>query len=449
MNGKPTLLFIAPTAYPLGGVAVWLSYLIPGLQADGWRVVFGAVNGKFHDAYAYLAHWQFSDSIIIQNNAGTAFGRDHSLRRAIQQVDADIVISVNIPEALLASEAVKQSTKPSLKTVMTIHALDPDYFCDVNAYKDKIDAVLVTNRLTERSVRAQSQFNQKHIYYAPYGVALDHNHDPSEVDDSAAKPLSILYAGRITDRQKRCSDLLQIVAKLEAKTKQYQLLIAGDGDLRIELLEELKRLSSSDNIKYLGNLSQADLFNSAFKRADVLILTSAWETGPIIIWEAMARGLSVVSSRYLGSQSEAALQHEKNCLMFDVGDTDSAVQQLLALNDTKLRKKLVTGGVSLVEQRYTHAKSVGAWSAQLRRVLEQDASPRLSRSSDSAFGVNRQKSGRLERLFGHRGGDFVRRCLGKPALVRSAGDEWPHTLNPASDQYKEDFVQNLAGVEQL
>ena len=135
---QPTILFVAPTAYLLGGVAVWLSYLIPGLQADGWRVVFGAVDGEFHDARAYLEKWSFTEPITITNPSGTSFGRVRALRRAIEQVDADIVVSVNIPDTLLAGEEVKQKTKPSLKTVMTLHALEPDYFCDLNAYKDKL-----------------------------------------------------------------------------------------------------------------------------------------------------------------------------------------------------------------------------------------------------------------------------------------------------------------------
>src|SRR4051812_47507009 len=52
---KGSILFLAPSAYPLGGVADWLDYLLPGLERNGWRCTLGLTTGRYHDADAYLA----------------------------------------------------------------------------------------------------------------------------------------------------------------------------------------------------------------------------------------------------------------------------------------------------------------------------------------------------------------------------------------------------------
>src|SRR5690349_18307661 len=39
------ILFVAPSAYPLGGVATWLDYVVPGLRHRNWKVTLGLVQG--------------------------------------------------------------------------------------------------------------------------------------------------------------------------------------------------------------------------------------------------------------------------------------------------------------------------------------------------------------------------------------------------------------------
>ena len=52
--------------------------------------------------------------------------------------------------------------------------------------------------------------------------------------------------------------------------------------------------------RFLGVLDAAAL-RRAYGEAGCLLLTSAWETGPLVVWEAMAAGLPVVSAAYTGS----------------------------------------------------------------------------------------------------------------------------------------------------
>ena len=49
-SASPNILIIAPTAYILGGVSVWLETILNGYKEQGINVFFGALDGEFHQA---------------------------------------------------------------------------------------------------------------------------------------------------------------------------------------------------------------------------------------------------------------------------------------------------------------------------------------------------------------------------------------------------------------
>jgi len=122
------------------------------------------------------------------------------------------------------------------------------------------------------------------------------------------------------------------------------------------------------NVAYLGVISNEELMESVLSKTDVLILTSRWETGPIVIWEAMSLGVVVLSSRYVGSQSEKALIHKYNCLLFDVGDTHQATNELSYLFNDENFQTLQRNGYELVKSRYSREFSVRAWENTFKTI---------------------------------------------------------------------------------
>ena len=57
------LLFIAPSAYTLGGIQTWLDYILPGLEKKGWNIKLGLVSGRFHDVGKYLEKHPFHNVV--------------------------------------------------------------------------------------------------------------------------------------------------------------------------------------------------------------------------------------------------------------------------------------------------------------------------------------------------------------------------------------------------
>ena len=107
-------------------------------------------------------------------------------------------------------------------------------------------------------------------------------------------------------------------------------------------------------VSFLGRLSPFELKDRVYIKADTLLLTSLWETGPFVIWEAMRSGIAVVSTQYIGSGLEGALKHEKNSLLFPIGESKMASQHLPVLwKDSALKKRLVNNGYQMINERYS------------------------------------------------------------------------------------------------
>lgn len=439
-----TILFVAPTAYPLGGVAVWLNYILPGLYDKGWNVVFGMLSGRFHDAENYIKKYPFEHTIQIKNRIGTREGRVLEIQKAISKVNADIVVSVNVVDVLEAANRVKVKANRALKMVMTLHGLEADYFEDIKNMSQQLDAVVTTNLLTREMVNKYCQFDINSIYYAPYGVEVH-----SEIVKKrkiagikADKPIVILYVGRMDETQKRFTDLIGIVQQLENKKCVYELLIAGDGPSRKMVLEKLYKICDIGTINYLGKLNQQQLFEQGYQKADVLILTSEWETGPIVVWEAMACGVAVVSSKYVGCVTENALKNKHNCLLFGIGDVVEACENIISLRSQKQRNKLVQAGLELVNCRYSKQISIQKWHEVMQKIL-------FDKQSKSAILLKNQwsKHGRLEKMFGHYCAHYIRRGLNKLAFTNSAGDEWPHSCAVVDEKLGIDFFKMQLMIE--
>ena len=141
------ILFVAPSAYPLGGVATWLDYIVPGLRELGWKVTLALTSGRHHDIEAYIRRHPMAGIERISCGSATLEARIRSLLRAFRKLRPDIVVSVNIPDVYAAVCRLRQQQDCGIRTVMALHALEADYFFDIKGYAKTLDAVIAANRL--------------------------------------------------------------------------------------------------------------------------------------------------------------------------------------------------------------------------------------------------------------------------------------------------------------
>jgi glycosyltransferase involved in cell wall biosynthesis len=307
---------------------------------------------------------------------------------------------------------------------MSVHGIERHLYADMRRYRDAIDGVICTNRLACALSETLGEIPGGRVYYAACGAEL-----PMRVPrGGTANPLRIVYSGRLETPQKRSMDLVKIVGGLRQRGVPFHLDVVGDGPDHEALAMRLEPEVKAGRVSMHGFLPASILHEFVYPSADVMLVTSEWETGPIVAWEAMAHGICLVSSRYVGSVREGALRHGANAMLFPVGDTDAATSALERVAiDADLRSILRQGGKRLVEERYCREVSADAWSGALSGVLALQARPAASLPVPST-------RGRLDRLFGTERGESIRSIL---RLSHSAagdpGGEWPHSHSDAAN----------------
>lgn len=143
---------------------------------------------------------------------------------------------------------------------------------------------------------------------------------PSAADDARAaevrRELQLADAGFVfgavarLSAEKNLGQLLEAFQPLAQATPQAHLLIVGDGPEREALEARCRELSLARQVTFTGNRSD---MGRIYPALDCLVLPSLTEGMPLVILEAMARGIPVVASavgdvpRLLGHATHARL----------------------------------------------------------------------------------------------------------------------------------------------
>ncbi len=426
------LTVVAPSAYLLGGVQTWLDYLVPGLEASGWQVTVLLAHGANGDANSYLQKHPFARAHLAESPTGTREGRVRALCEAIRMLAPEVVLAVNIVDTYEAVARLHHGGGAP-KVAMALHGLHSSFYQDIAAYSAVLDGVIVTNRLGAAAAVARGGLPDGRVHYAPCGVLVPDFSVPAETSDK----LALLYAGRFDAREKRVLDLLPILRALDRAGLNFSLKLAGAGPAETDLRNAL--LEFGERVQFLGFLSDAQMRETFYCPGAVALVMSPSETGPLAAWEAMANGVALVSSRFVGIGLEGGLRDGENCLTFPVGDTEAAAAAIARLADPALRRSLAKAGYEVVRECYSREASIRTWDGALRQIAGQQPLP--------ACPVFRPAptSGRLDRYLGIGAAESLRRFLGLRFRHSEPGGEWPHSYGADNDQH---FGRLLADMDQ-
>ncbi len=433
-ESRQVALFVAPSAYLLGGLAVWLDYVLPGLRERGWDAVLGLVEGaRHHRPENYLKIHPDPRSVRIPCRTGTAVGRREALQRVYHHCQPDLVVSVNIPDAIIAAAQMPPSDRP--RTLIACHGIQADLFADMKTLGQAVDGVACTNRLACRLASQLGEVPENRVHYAPCGTnAATIRTMPDR------RSFTVAYVGRLEQEQKRVLDLVLILRHMVEQRINVRLLIAGNGPDERLLQEQFATFGLLDRVTFLGHVSSSEIPGAVYEHADALLVTSLWETGPIVIWEAMAHSVPIVSSTYVGSGAEAALLDRQNARLFPVGDWEAASQLLIELHDSpETSASLGRQGLETFHNRYTLEKSISHWDIAMRAVQVAD------RRGEQLFPISPDR-GRLSRFLGHATAETLRRWAGRTGPDSGPGSEWPHTVAGSSTP-AEEFFQLAASLD--
>jgi glycosyltransferase involved in cell wall biosynthesis len=150
---------------------------------------------------------------------------------------------------------------------------------------------------------------------------------PASHGDQVIRPYrEIVLIARLSE-EKAVHLAIQMLARLQQQGVYLYLHIAGDGPERARLESLVDNLGLADWIHFHGFLPKNELAK-ILRRSSAFLLTSLWESKPVVILEALTCGLPVVAPA-IGGIPEIITPA---CgLLFQPGDIDDLASKMLNL----------------------------------------------------------------------------------------------------------------------
>jgi glycosyltransferase involved in cell wall biosynthesis len=147
-----------------------------------------------------------------------------------------------------------------------------------------------------------------------------------------------------------------------------ELWIAGEGDQRERLAEQIRASRWAERLQLLGYRSDA---RALFEAMDVFVLSSLREGLPNVVLEAMAMEVPVLATRCGGM--EAFAHDGEDALLVDAGSAEALEAGIERLaRDAVLRRDLASHARARIERECSFAQRMERVAAVYDRLLEPD-----------------------------------------------------------------------------
>ncbi len=167
----------------------------------------------------------------------------------------------------------------------------------------------------------------------------------------------LLFVGRVAF-EKNIGFLLNVLQRVRQHIPEVLFLIAGEGPALKSLTHEAQALGLAENVQFIGYLDRHTELNSCYRAADLFIFASRTETQGLVLLEAMAQGIPVVSTAELGTRD--VLREGMGVLIAKEELDDFSEKVMRLIKDTDLRRTLGEAG-----HDYAHTWSAGKQAGRL------------------------------------------------------------------------------------
>lgn len=192
-----------------------------------------------------------------------------------------------------------------------------------------------------------------------------------EVDLGADK-IRLLSIGRLVEK-KGIRYGIEAVSRILKRYENVEYTIAGDGPLRSELEQLAKDLDMDRQVRFAGWLNQEEV-TRLMMESDILIAPSVTarngdqEGIPVVLMEALAMGLPVVSTFHSGIPE--LVVDGRTGLLAPERDSEALAERIGTLIDDKgLVRQLRINGRRHVEEEFDIRKLNGNLESLYRRIL--------------------------------------------------------------------------------
>jgi glycosyltransferase involved in cell wall biosynthesis len=324
-----------------GGAERVLSIVMNGLAEKGYDISLMTFDGRGLDSFYDIDSRIKRLSLAIGKSNQRAgiletFARIKAMRRVVQVRKPDIVIpfmhSMFIPLSF-ALIGIK------IPIIASEHIVPMHYKKKKHEYLLLMVSSFFVKKITvlSESVRKlYPSFIQKKMVVMPNPVYI--YPEKMELREQGKNKNIILNIGRLSD-QKDQKTLIRAFALLADKYTNWDVRIAGEGELRDFLQKEIDKSKLQDRIHLIGTTNH---ISREYKKADIFAMSSKYESFGLATAEAMSFGIPAIGFQECAGTNEIIFD-KKNGLLVSrkknrIQNFASGLEKLM--KSEKLRNKL-------------------------------------------------------------------------------------------------------------
>jgi glycosyltransferase involved in cell wall biosynthesis len=331
------LLIGLPQGLNVSGVTMW-AVRLAGAMAEARRPValllhreppgHDRLGLELHGAVERVDLTDLPPLDAAQGDLAPWIGRyREAVWRLADRHGSPVVLSPNLQGDCYGIAAALCLTDPQrLRVVGWLHSpIDYNYRV-VARYEPVLARVVAVSDAIEADLKGHLPHRARDIANIPYGVEIAPG--PPCREPMAARPVRLVYTGRIDHHEKRIMALVHLARELERRGVDHQLTVIGDGPAVPEFDEAI---GSSRAGRRLPPAPPAGI-QRLLDHSDALVLASRYEGLSVSMIEAMARGCVPIVTRVESGVGQA-IEPGRNGELADVRPDDDEATVALALAD--------------------------------------------------------------------------------------------------------------------
>ena len=139
----------------------------------------------------------------------------------------------------------------------------------------------------------------------------------------------LLHVGRMAF-EKNVSFLIRMLPRVLERSPEALLVLAGEGPALSRIEAQVRELGLSRSVLFVGYLSRDGALQDCYAAADLFVFASRTETQGLVLLEAMALSLPVVSTSVMGTADIVGPQRGAVVAREEIVDFSDKVSDLLA-----------------------------------------------------------------------------------------------------------------------
>ncbi|MCK7593731.1 glycosyltransferase [Pseudomarimonas salicorniae] len=172
--------------------------------------------------------------------------------------------------------------------------------------------------------------------------------------------------------EKNIGFLLEVARRVRERFPDLRFLIAGEGPDGPRLRRRASELGLDGCVHFFGNLERRTSLLDAYRAGDAFVFASPTETQGLVLIEAMALGVPIVSTAVMGTAT--VLEGAGSALVAEANVDDFSAKLATLLADPALRGRLSAAGAADAE-RWGSDRLMGEAEALYRELVARGPYP--------------------------------------------------------------------------